>query len=342
MSTGGRVSGLVTRARRSLTRRTDDFFKRGSHTSLVVRAIQPSRRRRLREVRRHLTIDGAERNLDDRLARKREQIWGIAMVRNEEDVIRYTALHMFNQGVDRLLIADNMSSDGTRDLLADLRRDFPVVVADDTLPAYVQNDKMTVLGRLAYRFGARWVIPFDADELWFAEDASLGTFLASTEATKLQARMWNYLPTTSTDPTVLNPFDRLTDREPEPHAEFVKMAYRSHPFIVGTNGNHNARRPGATTRRVHVAHFPYRSEEQFVRKFRIGGAAIDQTDFRVNVGSHWRAGAALTDSELAHCWHRLCKGEKLPFDLYKVEGTTLVRDPAWEKPFWPASAVGES
>jgi hypothetical protein len=48
-------------------------------------------------------------------------------------------------------------------------RDSRVHVVTDREPAYFQAAKMTRLARAAARAGADWVVPFDADELWFAD-----------------------------------------------------------------------------------------------------------------------------------------------------------------------------
>src|SRR5262245_51477569 len=85
------------------------------------------------------------------------------MVKDEADIIGFTVARMFGQ-VDEIIIADNGSTDGTRELLEQL----PVQLVDDPDPAYYQSRKMTDLAARAAAAGAEWVIPFDADEVWYS------------------------------------------------------------------------------------------------------------------------------------------------------------------------------
>src|SRR5690348_11150571 len=104
------------------------------------------------------------------------------MVRDEEDVIEGVVRHLLAEGVDHVLVADNLSSDGTRAILDGLAAGHPVTVVDDPDPAYRQAEKMTALARRAGAAGADWVIPFDADELWVASGTTLRAYFDSLDA----------------------------------------------------------------------------------------------------------------------------------------------------------------
>src|SRR4051812_46619587 len=91
------------------------------------------------------------------------------MVKDEADVIEGTIRHMADE-VDQLLVADNGSTDGTRDILVKLALELQFTVVDDPDPGYEQSRKMSALAELAASHGATWIVPFDADELWLAED----------------------------------------------------------------------------------------------------------------------------------------------------------------------------
>ena len=54
---------------------------------------------------------------------------GVSMVRDEEDIIGATVRHLLGQ-VDAVLIADNRSIDGTRDVLADIMEQEPLINPD--------------------------------------------------------------------------------------------------------------------------------------------------------------------------------------------------------------------
>lgn len=108
--------------------------------------------------------------------RRRDQVWAVSVVLNEVDIIESTVRHHLDQGCDHILIADNMSTDGTFELLRDLSRTLPVTVLSDTTKPFYQGAKVTWLSRVAWLSGARWIIPFDADERWFAPGESLREF----------------------------------------------------------------------------------------------------------------------------------------------------------------------
>src|ERR1043165_5300170 len=94
------------------------------------------------------------------------RVVGISMVKDEADIIAATLRHMKTQ-VDHLIVADNLSTDGTREIL----RKFDVEVVTDPEPAYRQSAKMTRLAQLARERGADWGVPFGAGENW---DSPLG------------------------------------------------------------------------------------------------------------------------------------------------------------------------
>lgn len=89
----------------------------------------------------------------------------ITMVRDEEDIIDWTLQHLLEQGIDHIIVADNLSVDKTPWKLAALASTGRVTVIQDEEPGYYQDEKMTRLAHMAANdFGAEWVVPFDADE----------------------------------------------------------------------------------------------------------------------------------------------------------------------------------
>lgn len=94
-------------------------------------------------------------------------IVGVAVVKDEADIIEPTIRHMATQ-VDGIIVADNRSTDGTRQILDRLAGELPVTVVDDPEVGYYQSRKTTDMLHLARAAGAEWCVPFDADEIAYS------------------------------------------------------------------------------------------------------------------------------------------------------------------------------
>jgi hypothetical protein len=250
------------------------------------------------------------------------EVWGITMVRNEADIIEYTVSHLLGEGLDRLLIADNLSDDETPAILRRLASAHPVTVISDTLPAYLQAQKMTRLARYAAACGAEWIVPFDADELWTTVSGdTLAETLRNTNVDILRVPMWTHIPTPS-DSRDPNPFSRLQHRVSVEHRGRV-VAFRAHRLAYVRFGNLSVRRPGRAddTKTIEVRHFPFRSLEQLTSKLRHGRDALEATDLSRPLGRHWRTYADLDPS-------RADAIREFLEDHYMPAGSSLVFDPA--------------
>ena len=91
---------------------------------------------------------------------------GIAMMKDEVDIARASIVNMAHN-VDFLIVADNGSTDGTRELLEELSQGYPITLLDDPERGYYQSAKMSALASMAGEMGADWVVPFDADEVFY-------------------------------------------------------------------------------------------------------------------------------------------------------------------------------
>ncbi|HSQ80801.1 MAG TPA: glycosyltransferase family 2 protein [Casimicrobiaceae bacterium] len=100
------------------------------------------------------------------------------MVRDERDIVACNIAHHLGQGVSEVIVTDNGSVDGTRDLLADLARTMPLTIIDEPPSDWAQGRWVTRMARMAHdRFHARWVINGDADEFFTAPGSSLKAVL---------------------------------------------------------------------------------------------------------------------------------------------------------------------
>lgn len=222
----------------------------------------------------------------------------VSMMRDENDVASHVVKHFVDEGVDVIIVADNNSVDGTRESLNDLV-DYAgacgvvLEVSDDPEVGYYQSKKMTALARRAHEeYGAEWIIPFDADELWCHSDMPLADFLRKADGDVVGGLMYNHYAT-GIDDDIPNPFEAMQWRRPEAGA-LPKVAVRWNDKLTIHQGNHSADVTGggpwlAPAEFCEIRHFPYRSAAQFIQKGKNGAEAYERaTELRKDMGAHWR------------------------------------------------------
>ena len=219
-------------------------------------------------------------------------IAGICHVKNEIDVIESVLRHTLAEGVEALFISDHMSTDGTWELLQEMERGLPIFyLSRDDLSVFYQEDQMNAAARLAEFAGADWIVPFDADEFFYAPSGrtvadELRDLPPSVD--KLFCRSWRYLD--------------LTRRETTPQR--AKVVFRPSPGARLVAGNHDVTVPGGTWDVIEVAHYQYRSREQFGRK--VAGLAAYEPLFAVQGRPPW---LDMDQEALDAEWDKLCAVE---------------------------------
>lgn len=215
---------------------------------------------------------------------------GICRCKDEQDIIAATVIHMHGQ-VDQVIVEDNGSTDGTAEILTGLDVDL----LHDPTVGYYQSAAMTRLAAYAaQKYDATFVVPFDADELWYSPFGRIADVLdARPDAGIFTAELFDHL-STDVDGDDPNPLVRLGWRR-RAATPLPKVAALARPHVTIMQGNHDAEYGQRISGQLIVRHFPYRSPEQFVTKVRNGAAAYAATDLPEHVGKHWRDYGRLLD-----------------------------------------------
>jgi hypothetical protein len=215
--------------------------------------------------------------------------FGITRVKGDTDIIGETIAWMLTQ-VDHIMVKD-----GGPAPTSEILRSFPITVLPDDTPTYAQPQEMTDLADQARELGADWVVPFDADEIWHADEGRIADQLAELPDNILiaDAALLDHRATSEDDPLEPNPIKRLRWRMTEP-LPLRKVACRARAGLTIHPGNHGAafigvRRPARVADVLGARHFPYRSDEQFIEKIAVGSPALlDDAEAPEGMGAHWR------------------------------------------------------
>ena len=197
------------------------------------------------------------------------------VVRDEVDLVETWLRYHLARGVELVIATDHRSVDGTTDVLREYERDGRVVLLREDGDVFRQAEWMTHMSRLAVSHGADWVIPSDADELWWPRRGSFAEILGSVPSRfgVVRGLMRHFVLRSGDEPF----FERLTVRArpttdlSSPYHAQVKVAHRAVPDAVVAVGNHDVEGTGLRVLRdwfpLEVFHFPLRDEQQLEAKF---------------------------------------------------------------------------
>ncbi|MFW0110153.1 glycosyltransferase family 2 protein [Rothia sp. P13129] len=249
---------------------------------------------------------------------KREELWAVSVVKNEIDVLPLVIDHFLAQGIDKLLIADNLSSDGTWEYLQEKAANDPrILISRDTVIEHTQSEKMTWLSHIAWQRGARWIIPFDADEFWYAPSTTLKSFLKNTDSSVIYARFHHTVPVIDS-PQDLKNTELIMDTA---NSFPGKVAFKTHPLAIIWPGNHNVARLGKQSCDLDIIHVQYRGVQQIARKVRQGTESSKLTGEDLSwFAPHWEAGSKLSDEQIQQVWENISSGKPDERIKFAAEG----------------------
>jgi hypothetical protein len=201
----------------------------------------------------------------------------IAGVKNEIDVIEAFVRHTL-AFADRLIVLDNGSTDGTRDVLTRLCGEgLPLDVVEDPSLGYYQARRMNYLLReyALGRYRADWILPLDADEFVVVSEGCSLVREGAAPARPLSLPWRTYFPDESDDPSQPNPVLRIRQRRRREGWGQVKVlvprALAALPNMILDQGNHKVLVDGQECEPLRhegacIAHFPIRTPGQYLAK----------------------------------------------------------------------------
>lgn len=239
------------------------------------------------------------------------KLYGIYLVRNEVDIIGLNVLYHLSLRFDGILIVDNGSSDGTERVLRRLSWDKRVRwTRNDS--AYRQSEITTQLAQEAFKSGADWVVPIDADEFLYSARGNLKEVLAESTAGALSVQIVNFVqrreqlvssPDALASMTMrvaqpVGPLGRCQNLVESRQIGFVEMAYppkwisRASATLQIGSGNHTVagvEGPCQGTDKIVILHAPLRSRAILEAKAEQGQRVISpDSGFKPDEGWHVR------------------------------------------------------
>jgi glycosyltransferase involved in cell wall biosynthesis len=234
--------------------------------------------------------------------RRSGEVWAVGLVRNAGDLLPPVLDHLERQGVDRLLVVDNLSEDDTWDELTTRSLGGRVLAGRDTLRSDNESHKVSHLARWAWRRGADWVVPFRADEFWFGLDDDLATTVRGAGADVLTARVHEAFPSA----------DGLWMVDAAPHPHRIRVAFRASSSVTVAEGDRPlAAHPwaGQPSEVLRVLRLPWRSFEQFDRELAEGIHSHAGWGWQPDAPNTRHDAGVPTPGQRRDLWESLLRGE---------------------------------
>jgi hypothetical protein len=222
------------------------------------------------------------------------------LVRDEVDIIEAHLDFHLAQGVEHVIVTDNGSRDGTRDILADYERTGRIEVIDEPPSDFSQHRWVTRMAERAYAvYAADWVLHADADEFFLPGESSLGEAFAGVEPALNAVTMsrQDFVVVESGGEVPVHPRG-MTCRKTRSlnslgRILLPKVAHRGVASPVVSQGNHDVQFDGiqkVAWDGVMICHYPIRTWSQFQSKVRNGGTGYAANpELSARFGGHKQA-----------------------------------------------------
>jgi hypothetical protein len=202
------------------------------------------------------------------------------LARDEADVIDAQLKFHLSAGVDFVIATDNLSQDGTTEILESYARDGHLHLIREDSDYLQQAEWTTRMGRLAAtEFDADWVIHSDADEFWWPRGESLKDVLTSIPGRYgiVRALLRHFVPRPDGESFFAERMTaRMSAQAPinDPRSLFrpnLKVVHRADPNVTVSIGTQRLIDSPLVPLRgwypLEFFHFPVRTLDQCKRKY---------------------------------------------------------------------------
>jgi len=242
--------------------------------------------------------------------------------KNEADIIRQNIAYHLPK-VEFLIVTDNGSTDGTREMLAAFESDR-VTIIDDPAPIYEEAELVDRVIRMARDRGADWIINSDADEFWAGDFQAVAQRYRRRWYSRLWAPSFRMHPCWAENAGEPDPIARMRWRARAPDHAFQKVFHDTGRYLKIALGNHNvAVRGGRKTLlspdEMRIYHYQWRGFAHYLRKCVEGAKAHESSPLPKIHGKHYRR----------------------VYSFWKAGGDEGVRDLYEREVYVPESRMGE-
>jgi Glycosyl transferase family 2 len=202
------------------------------------------------------------------------------LARDEADIVDAQISFHLKAGVDFVIATDNLSQDGTTEILESYARDGHLFLVREEGEYLRQAEWVTRMARMAATdFGADWVIHSDADEFWWPRGESLKDVLVSIPERYgiVRALLRHFVPRPDDGSSFAERMVvRVSASAPinDPRSLFrpnVKVVHRADPNVAVSIGTQRLLDSTLVPLRgwcpIEFFHFPVRSLAQCERKY---------------------------------------------------------------------------
>ena len=230
----------------------------------------------------------------------------VSMVKNEADIIE-SFVRYYMTFADGMIIVDHNSDDDTGNILNELQKEYPSLIIEKLYTIeHIQNEIMTNLVKIAAsELGADWILPMDADEFLIPKDKDIDirSFWGGMNHSVVYLDWIDYElvdPENDRDVFILNRQCNKSLKANEMSKIVIKGSFVRNNNIRLAQGNHGVRlvteagieewAPFYKNLDLILAHFPFRSQEQYVSK-NVVGWLTNTLKYSSNTlrATHWKA-----------------------------------------------------